>query len=85
MTEFGPNLREYRKKHGIAMGHAMHVWDNRVQLDFTGKCHPQISFFIRWSNDWAIVHQKNARAFMGDPWWADLTRLKQDARAGGWR
>jgi hypothetical protein len=85
MTEYGPNLREYRKKHKTAMGKAIHVWDNMVQLHFTRAFYPQCCFFIRWGSDWSIVSQKNAKEFMADPWWVDLRQFKQDAQTGGWR
>ena len=89
MTEFGPDQSTYRRMRLIDWkswpSRSCQVWDNMVQADFTKRHYPRCCFFIRWSADWAISSQKNAKEFMADPWWVDLERLKKDAPAGGWR
>jgi beta-mannanase len=72
MTEYGP--RDEPKMQ----------WDNMIQVDFTKKHYPEIRFFIRWQQNWAIASQKNAGPFMADPWWVHLGQLAADP-ACGWK
>ena len=81
-TEFGPKLKKPPRPDKRRA--PFFTWDNKVQLAAFKEHYPEAVFFIRWRSIWAIVNQKNARAFMSDPRVIDLDRLRKDRAAGDW-